>query len=120
MHIVTAGSDQHWIIVATPARVMKIAGPLVGSHFVVSDPPKVISPFTTKVLAPLAYDRSAVLYRCEEMSHFNGHLLSIYKQKSKPAYLWGAPKVVSMPRDKMSIHVRTDANTGIREKFPAE
>ena len=117
MHVATAGSDEHWIVVATPARVVKIAGPLVGSHF---DPPKVINPSTTKVLAPLAHDRSAVLYRCEEMSHFDRHLQFTYNQKFKPAHLWGAPKVVSMPKDKLAIHVRTDANTGIREQYPIE
>ena len=51
-----------------------MVGLFVRSHFVVSDLLVVINPFTTKVLAPPVYDRSAVLYRCEKFISF----LSIY------------------------------------------
>ena len=57
-------------IVATCANVVKMVGLFVRSHFVVSDLLVVINPFTTKVLAPPVYDRSAVLYRCEKFISF--------------------------------------------------
>ena len=92
------------IIVATCTNVVKMVRLLVRSHFVVSDLLVVINSFTTKVLAPPVYDRSAVLYRCETIIFFLGIYNSgLYIYTCTQQTTSRAAKRMSIPGDKLAI-----------------